>query len=203
MNTLRQLLLFSLLLSSVLASPLSFDAGIAFVRLTGETYQDNPTPSVITEDKSAWGPHLGADYALSDKFSLRLGYQYVGGLTTRLLYAYPPGPGSVKPQVVVPLSNESDIHTTTFGLRLRLQVFPSTSLVLAPEVSWVREQTTSQIFSASPWSSHSDRLRCGASSTFCYHFNRHWAAELGYRFVAADLSFGRDMHMITAGVSFR
>jgi opacity protein-like surface antigen len=188
---------------SAFAAPLVFDAGASYVLLTGARYETDPDPSIAHEDKTAWSPYVGAAWGFSAAFAIRLGYQFIGNLRTDAVYSMPPGPGPVKPAVVVPAKYKSDIHDFTVGPQFRINLDDRFSALLTPELNWVLERGDATYFSGPAIAHDQNKLTLGASAALRYTIDSRWSVDLTYRYIDASPSWHRKAHAFGVGLSFR
>jgi opacity protein-like surface antigen len=191
------------LVLSASAAEVVFDSGVSYVALTGPKYETDPDPSIASEDESIFSPYFGVRTDFSERFALRIGYQYIGELTTKAVYSSPPGAGPVEPQVVVPARYQSNIHVISFGPQFRTKMRSSLVVFASPDINWVIERGEIVYFSSVPIKRNGERITLGVSAGIRWSMTQRWSLDLTYRYVDASPSWSREAHSFGLGVSFR
>ncbi len=224
MNVAKFFLSSLLIASPVLAQPKFYtEAGIDYVQLYGANYASEftqgisngstiagfPVPGstvrLLDDDKSAWAPSVAAGYTFSERVGLRLSYHYLGQLSAGERISVLVGGDASLGDVLVRFNDT--VHLITLAPQFEWPITGRISIELAPELNWVASRGEVLTTASNPSitvlprrTRNEEGFSFGASIRAKWVFTEKWDLTLGYKYADLQPSWGRQAHLITAGL---
>ena len=227
MKITRLLLLPLLLCSTVLADAKFYaEAGVGYASVRGARFQSEafidssvillvpgtvpPTATItsVSQDRSAASPFLALGYSLSERWSLRLSYRYLGDLSARVDYRVIVGGDTFVGTYTTKFND--DVHIVSLAPEFTWPVASHLSLTISPELNWVVND--SELLSTTQSSSviitprltrHESKFTFGASAACVWDWTETSSVVLRYQYADLKSSREREAHLVTGAVRWR
>ncbi|MFT3867421.1 MAG: outer membrane beta-barrel protein [Nibricoccus sp.] len=165
---------------------------------------------LTSEQKTKNFPVLSAGYRFDERFGIHVSYQSVRNLTAQTAWeAQYVGGMPVDILLVAPPSFyttiEDNLHVVSVGPEAILPLVGKLSVMLSPEVNWVRlrRQVHERFVSLSPtqhlmYSETDDKVSAGVTAGLVLGLTEKLQLSVRYKYVNFNPSFARDAHEVFA-----
>lgn len=185
----------------------SAEAGVSWFMVRGFDLGTEPGPLAVRETDRA-APFVAGRYAFTDRFGVKLAYDYVANADATAEYGYPPGQGGdVHTPVAIWGRYDIDLHVVSLAPEFTWPVNARLSVTLAPAVNWVASRawvaydtTLPNVLLVAAHAENDDGFTLGANVGISWALSERAALTASYRYVDLNPSWHREAHVVSGGL---